>query len=494
MRWPLFIFLLATYQGSAAYLGKPASFNTGTTNLFTIDAYGDAVKPMDYTQIAGLAMAATGDDLSNYVAGAFITNWPTFGLALTGTTANGPIKAISPLNGKPGAYFYKTNYLLFHPPATNINYGCAIFIAYESTNASGLGNRYLLSGNGSHMVAWGQATVNTYAAWWNSGSGIYTDPYAATEVRWPNTSAFSTRCVQVCGMLFEAGSLTWPKRAYVSINDNIVSSTYTNVALNLIRSGATTIGGAGFAPGNGTYGIDGLISEIVVYTNAISQTDFNRIVSYLNWKYKSSPIPSYAMMDGDMGFIGGAMGTDEKQVAPVFHQLDYLFRPHDVSISASTIRSLANIQADATNTASGTLAQKYFAARSDHLYLLYYGGAYLQTGLAADLWPITSNCMARARSQGYKVPAFTMLPQGGTNDTERIAYNDYVRRDWPHCANVLVDFQDLTFTTSTDYTNTIYYTTDTVNGYVPTSYNSIRLSKFILDKLRPICSTNTIPR
>lgn len=494
MRWPLFIFLLATYQGSAAYLGKPASFNAGTTNLFTIDAYGDAVKPMDYTQIAGLAMSATGDDLSNYVAGAFITNWPTFGLALTGTTANGPIKAISPLNGKPGAYFYKTNYLLFHPPATNINYGCTIFMVFESTNQIGLGNRYLLSGNTSHLVHQGPATFNAVTAWWNSGSGTITDPWVSTLADYPQTSAFSTRAVQTCGMLFEAGSLTWPKRAYVSINDNIVSSTYTNVALNLIRSGATTIGGAGFAPGNGTYGIDGLVSEIVVYTNAISQTDFNRIVSYLNWKYKGPPAPSYVMMDGDMGFIGGAMGADEKQVAPVFHQLDYLLRPHDNTLSASTVRTIAQIQADATNTASGTLAQKYFSARPDHLYLLYFGGDYLQTGLASALWPLTSNCMAKAKSQGYKVPAFTMLPQGGTNDVERLAYNDYVRLNWPHCANLLIDFQDLTFTASTDYTNTTYYSSDTVHGYVPTSYNSIRLSKFILDKLRPICSTNTIPR
>lgn len=446
-----------------------------------------------YLNVAGiptLALWLSGDMLTNYAVGDAVTNANGYGLSATSTVTDGPRKVVSPNTGRYGLGYYGTNYLsaMF---ATSLNSNATIFIAYEATNRHALGDKYLFGGRTSQLLFGdGLATdANRFVIWFDSTTGLKT-AHNFNELQYPRS--LSNTVTSVSGMLFEKGTNPWPLRVYQTLNEFTTATMFTN-RMDFTDGSQPCIIGSGLGGVTSTtYGFRGIIHEVIVFTNAIASQDYARISTYLRKKYQVRT-PPYYMADGDMGFVGGAMGVDEKFVSPVMFELSKMFLPCSQTISASTVRTRAAMENDATNAVSAQLQKSYSPMRSDNLYLLYYGGREMVQGTnGADAWWHTSNAMFRAKSAGWKVPVFTQLPNG-SNEVERATYNASARQYAHLVGNVLVDLESLPFTNPTDITNSLYYASDTASGYVPTTYFSKILTQFITEKLRTICTTNLIP-
>jgi hypothetical protein len=436
-----------------------------------------------YTNYPGLMLAVTPYGLVGNNGDA-VTNWTGLGTSLTNSSANAPIVATRD-NGYKAAKFQGTSYLKF-PSSSVMNSNLTVFIVLEATNSWGLGDKYLLSG-ASSALWWGNAVSqgNRLSLAPLDGGGLGINYCTLT---YPPTLSATATTTLYCQWKY--GATNVPERVLVGVNKTVQAYTWTNGVLSWPLSGQTYIGTASWSPGSDN-GIYGWIHEIAIFTNALPVNSIGEIAAYLTAKYSTGDL-GYLYADGDMGFIGGAMEANAKIYAPVFTLFNNSLLPHNSGIAASTVRLLTDIQVTATNRETGVLALYNYPGIKDKIYLLYYGGRDLQTTNAAYLWPILSNCMASAKSQGYIVPVFTQLPQGGTNDVERLEYNRLAALHWPHCGTFLVDLQSLPFTSSTDYTNTIYYGPDTSNGYVPGPFMSTIVEAFLQKLMKPFLSTDIV--
>lgn len=483
------ILLLATFQAMADVSWNAVTVNTSpvtkatvtnalgyepaqtTGGVFTgqIVATSYAQLPI-YTNYSGLLFASVASDAMNtYSIGSHVTNWPgALSWNCSADTTNGPI-LVTGSCGLPALKFCGTNYLVGTAPLA-LNTNCTIFMALECDSGLNTGDKALFGG--AYRINWSSDTV----------------AMAGFLGRAPIPVANPGRYV---GFLqFKYGDSTWNDHLNGGLNGSVITSSSSTTTLGWAYNGQvalgsliTTLGGSG--------NFVGTVYEFAAYTNSLTADASQTIIRYLMNKYQVAS-PSVYFADGDQEFIGGAMNVHEKNWSPVFHQLDNVFAPHVGGIMASTVRDLGDIQASATNTISGLLANNYFQCRLDHLYLLMYGVTYLQTGSGATLFGITSNCMAAARSIGYVVPAMTLLPIGGTNDSERLVYNNLVRQHWPSCSSALVDFMVLPFTTPTDYTNGTYYIQDNAAGWVPSTTMSGMCSELLMRTVRKLCSTNLV--
>ncbi len=425
----------------------------------------------------GLLIALRSSDLESYAIGAPITSWNGLVGSATSTTANGPKLDVGS-NGFRGARFYGTNYLTFTAPAA-MNTNCTVFIVLEGNSGLDVGQKGLLSG-ATTQIYWDShsTSMELVAILTNSVTFSITAPIPVS-----NPGRY------VVYFNFGFGDTNYPNKINFGLNKAVMPISYPIQKLDWQGGGVTSIGSATWSLTGGS-GITGMIYELAIYTNSLSSDKAQEIIENLRNKY-SCKDPSYVYLDGDQGLIGGAMGTSEKQYAPVYHQLNKMFLDHSGGITASTLRALSDIGTAATNLTSGVLPLAYFPGRDDHLYLVYYGETYLLGSNAASLWPILSNCMAVAKSQGYIVPAMTLFPAGGTNDAERLLYNSWVRQYWPNCASALVDFMQLPFTAPTDYTNSTYYLNDS-GPYIPSRTQSIAASQFLMRTIKSMCSTNLV--
>ena len=465
----------------------------GTISVNSLTTYGPKIDGVSITNLAGFFLWANMDSASSYTlsSSSAVTNWQTYGAALFSNDTNGPTLTTN-ASGGAALYFKGTNYLQWTNPDTLINTNGAFFIVFDNTGAGSSGAKYLLNGSTS-VLLWSDVSAANYSfdIWYNSGAGVEN---TTNSLALKSVPTITEPAVRLGAFRFANGDANYQQSSQLTYNKATVSGIYAGPALSWSLSGKTTLGGRSGSLGSATYGFLGKVSEIIVFTNALPMGTYEAIARMLRQKY-SIQDPPFVQMSGDQGFIGGGMGTSQKQFAPVFHQLDFSFQPHQSSIQASTITTIDAIMALATNYSGSLYANgNGYPSRPDLVYLLYFGTTCLQTNTASYLFPLMSNCIYSAKSQGFFAPAMTMLPIGGTNQTEWTAYNNLVRQYWPSYASTLIDFQTLPFTSFSDYTNGIYYNNDTPNGYTPSDSTSTIVSGFILKHLNLWCSSNLVTK
>jgi hypothetical protein len=206
--------------------------------------------------------------------------------------------------------------------------------------------------------------------------------------------------------------------------------TYFGSASQGIQNPLLCLGNA--VPGNYLYGLNGYISEVIIYNRCLTAAEYNQVNGYLLSKYKPTSAP-LLLVDGDS--ISSVEIGCPLQVTGLYSFAS--MATWDIRASAYGGKTIEQDQA-----ASPFYTSTFDGRHLTNVALLWLSANDVAIEQASTMY---ANFVAQAgvlRSAGYRVIAATCLPQGSTAiEANRQAFNTALRANWRTFADALVDWE-----------------------------------------------------
>lgn len=431
-------------------------------------------------------------DLTDYEVGDSVTNLGSttvkFHNATGGTTNWIPPIVVRDSNGRKALGFFGTNVLTSTanlPTAADTN--CTIFLVVEcQTNEAGvIIGKDATSSTGQFRFWAGNASYSALSGFYTFRAAYGTTFTEADMPRldWPH-SPFTNRQAYVLGMRWAITNTTAEGPLgfgqWHSINSTVLPYTRSNY---LTWAGTPLVAGM-LATSSAASPFDGSISEIIVYTNALSMDEYQTVMDGLVALH-TKRTEQYIYWGSDSIFGGADMGAEEKNVSPGGPKTKWAMPFTDMLFNDGTTRTidmeLSQIPVSSILTGDPTPSRPRYSALwtigSDDLY---NGSNVLAT--VERYFTLLGNM----RNRGWRTYAATLIPRepdgttGAQFETDRLLFNQLVRDNWGLYADGLIDLTLIPWLSYGDaYTNSTYYIQAASNVGSPNTWAQNLLSKYI---------------
>lgn len=453
---------------------------TGTTVVKTKDSAGAEVvlgvnnESFLPTDIPNCQLWLRASDVASLADGASVTLGALLDRSGNGNnpTAISGVTKTTGYDGRACLSFSAGAITLPSIPVNKIDSSVYIVVRPKLTHQDTLGKFIIDLGTGLQFGLW----QNPGPQLWNGGGS----PAPTIKTQTPS-SAFS-----VFG--FRASST----KVSFRLNDWIQSASASS-------SGTVTGGKIGGAANSSSYDFKGQISEVIIFSRALTDAEELTLLAYFNhppythniwwdgdslsYGYNSSLATNSLMHDAPSWMMNRIMGDSA--------------RISNVSVAGQT---LVSMESDASTTIDVFYDAQGFPQKN---ILIVWGGTNDINGGstgAAAYTNLTTYCNSR-RAAGWKVYTATMISRTGfdaTKETHRQTFNTSLRSGWPAICDGLVDLDANTPIGGVGtYSNTTYYDSDathlTRKGYeivARSFYNAITTPT--LPNLKPY-TVSTLP-